>query len=58
MELLKEIFLFIVANYQALITGIVGVLSALIGLFLIVPGPQPEATLQKILDFLAKFSRK
>lgn len=58
MEALKELALFLVANYQALISGIVAVCSALIGLFLIIPSKEPEATLQKIVDFLAKFSKK
>lgn len=34
------------------------VLMALITLFLLIPGDQPEKALQKALDFLAKFSKK
>lgn len=32
--------------------------SALIALALLIPGKQPEAFLQKVLDFLAKLSLK
>lgn len=42
--------------------GVLGALtasvSALIALFLLIPGEQPEKFLQKILDFLAKLSLK
>lgn len=40
------------------IAALVAVLSALIGLFLLIPGEQPEKSLQAIVDFLAKFSAK
>lgn len=36
----------------------VGVLTALIALFMIIPGEEPEATLQAVVNFLTKFSRK
>jgi hypothetical protein len=48
----------LLSNYDALISAIVGILSALIALALLIPGDQPEATLRKWVDFLAKFSRK
>lgn len=48
----------LLSNYQALITGLIAVLSAFIALALIIPGDQPEATLQKWLDAISKFSRK
>lgn len=32
--------------------------ASLIAFFLLVPGEEPEKTLQKILDFLKKFSLK
>ena len=48
----------ILANYQGLIAAVIAVLSALIALALIIPGDQPEATLQKWVDFLSKFSKK
>lgn len=33
-------------------------LVGLIGLFSVIPGEQPEAFMQKTVDFLSKFSRK
>lgn len=40
------------------VAAVVAVLSALVALFLLIPGEQPEKTLQKLVDFLAKFSAK
>ena len=48
----------LVANWKDLLLGVEAVLGALIALALILPGSEPEATLQKVLDFLKKFSRK
>ena len=36
----------------------VAALTALIAVFMLIPGDQPEKALQKVVDFLAKFSRK
>ena len=54
METLK----WIMENFSAILAAIIGVIGALIVLFALIPGDQPEATLQKILDFLKKFSNK
>jgi len=41
------------------VIGLLGmVLTGLIGLSLMIPGDQPEKSLQSILDFLKKFSKK
>lgn len=48
----------LLTNYQALISGVIAVLTAVITLCLIIPGEQPEKTLQGWVDFLTKFSRK
>lgn len=40
------------------IGAITAVLSALIGLFLLIPGPMPERQLQWLLDLLKKLSLK
>jgi len=40
------------------IAAVVAVLSALIALFMLIPGDQPEKALQGIVDFLKKFSFK
>lgn len=34
------------------------VIVALIALFVLIPGKQPEEFLQKVVDFIAKISRK
>lgn len=49
---------FVMANYAQIISAAVGLCSALIVIGAMIPGAEPEATLQKIVDFLARFSRK
>ena len=46
----------IIGWFSANLPLIIGVLSAIIALTAMIPGPEPERTLQKILDFLSKFS--
>ena len=58
MQTVIDIFNFLVTNGPALISGIVGVLTAIIGVALLIPGEQPEKFLQSIVDFLTKFSKK
>lgn len=58
MDKILEIAKFVGANYQAIITAVVAVLAALVGLFTLIPGDQPEKALQGIVDFLSKFSAK
>lgn len=53
-----EVVQWILANYQLIITAVVGVCSSLIVLFALIPGKQPEAFLQKVVDFIGKFSKK
>jgi len=38
--------------------AITALLGAVIAVAQLIPGDEPEATLQKIVDFLAKFSKK
>jgi len=38
--------------------ALTALLTAVIAVASLIPGDEPEATLQKIVDFLAKFSRK
>lgn len=53
-----EILQWLLANWQPVLGAIIAVLSALIALFLMIPGDQPEKALQSALDFLSKFSKK
>lgn len=46
------------ANYAALIGAAVVAINALIALFMIIPGEQPEKALKAVVEFLSKFSRK
>lgn len=48
----------ILANYQAIIAALVALFSGIIAVALLIPGEQPEKTLQAIVDFLSKFSKK
>lgn len=45
-------------NYQLLISAVAGLVTVLISLALVIPGKQPEALLQKFVDFITKFSKK
>lgn len=38
--------------------AIMALLGAVIAIAQLIPGDEPENTLQKVVDFLAKFSRK
>ena len=42
----------------AWVGALVALLSAVIAVASLIPGDEPENTLQKIVDFLAKFSKK
>lgn len=53
-----SVFNFIVAHYAELISALVAVLTALIAVFAIIPGDQPEKALQGVVDFISKFSVK
>jgi hypothetical protein len=48
----------ILANYQAVIAAVVAVMTGVIGISLLIPGEQPEKTLQKIVEWLSAFSKK
>ena len=58
MAKLIEVVQFVVANYQAILSAVVALLTGAIAVALLIPGEQPEKTLQKVVDFLAKFSKK
>ena len=53
-----EIISWIMANYQMILANSVLVLSALIAIFMVIPGEQPDKALQSALDFIVKFSKK
>lgn len=57
METLKLVN-WIVTEGPTVLSALVGVLTALIGLFMLIPGEQPEKSLQAVVDFISKFSRK
>jgi hypothetical protein len=48
----------ILANGLGLIAAANAVMVALIGLFAMIPGDQPEKALQAVVDFISKFSKK
>jgi hypothetical protein len=58
MEKVIENITLIVGILPLIITALVGVLTALVAFFLLIPGDQPEKFLQSCVDFLAKFSAK
>ena len=48
----------IIAKGQEILTHVVVILSALIAIAMVIPGDEPEKSLQKVLDFIKKFSKK
>lgn len=57
MDVMK-ILQMIIEYGPAFISALLAVLTALIGLFMLIPGEQPEKALKSIVDVVAKFSRK
>jgi hypothetical protein len=45
-------------NWLEIMGAVSGLLAALIVIFELIPGDQPEKTLRSVVNFLAKFSRK
>ena len=45
-------------DFFAWLGAITALLGAVIAVAQLIPGDEPENTLQKVVDFLAKFSRK
>jgi hypothetical protein len=58
MEQLLEIGKWLIANWAEVLGSVTAVLVALIALFELIPGEQPEKTLYAIVDWLKKFSVK
>lgn len=58
MEKVMEVLQLVIEKGPMVLSALVGVLSALIALFMLIPGEQPEKAMKGIVDFLAKFSRK
>lgn len=48
----------IAENWQAYLGVVTAVLTAAIAVATLIPGDEPEKTLQKIVDFIAGISRK
>lgn len=56
---------FIISNYVQIVevayqilSAIIALCLAMIALFMMIPGNQPEKALQSFVDFIQKFSRK
>lgn len=58
MEQIVSVIGFISLNYQAIISAVMALFMGIIAVALLIPGEQPEKTLQAIVDFLSKFSKK
>lgn len=56
MSTIMEIFKWLLENWSQLITAIIALMSAIIAFLMIIPGPQGEVLLQKIVDFLKKIT--
>lgn len=58
MEQIIVIGSWLVTEGPHVLSAIIGVLTAIIGLAMLIPGEQPEKALQKAVDFLSKYSKK
>lgn len=59
MDKITPIITFITSqDWSAWLAAIIAVLTGVIAVAALIPGPEPERTLQKVVDFLSKFSRK
>lgn len=58
MEQIIQVGSYIIQHYAEIIAAINALLLGLIAVFSLIKGDQPEKTLQAIVDFIAKFSRK
>jgi len=58
METFFGVFTWIGEHYQTLTTALVACCTSFITIFALIPGPQPEKTLQAVVDFISKFSKK
>jgi hypothetical protein len=57
--LMEQLLAFIQSqDVFAWVGALVALLSAVIAVASLIPGDEPENTLQKVVDFLSKFSRK
>jgi hypothetical protein len=45
-------------DWFGVLGALVALLSATVALATLIPGEEPERTLQKIVDFISRFSRK
>jgi len=48
----------VLTNWQQYLGVVTAVLAAAIAVATVIPGDEPENTLQKIVDFIAQISRK
>lgn len=48
----------IIDNWQVLVGIVLGILTVIIAIARLFPGPQPEKFLQSIVDLIAKISKK
>lgn len=48
----------LLTSFLVVIGAFTGFLTALIGFFMLIPGPQPEKALQAVVNFLKFFSKK
>lgn len=53
-EIIKDV----IVKAPQYLGAVSAVLTALIGLFMLIPSDQPEKSLQKVVDFISKFSKK
>ena len=58
MGMLLDVIKFISAHFNEIVTALIAFMSGVIAVSLLIPGAEPETTLQRIVDFLKKISIK
>lgn len=51
-----DIINWLLTNYQMILSALVAVISAVMAIAMIVPGPQPEKFLESLLEWINKLS--
>lgn len=58
MEWIVDAGKFLTENWPIILAAINGILAGIIAIAMMIPGEEPEKTLQAIVDFISKFSKK
>lgn len=56
--MMAKLIEFVTLHWMEILVASQAMLGAMIAIFMLVPGPQPEKAMQAVLDFITQLSRK